>query len=175
MFQSLIEEQFHLKVQWVNRPVTAYTLVAASPHLKPADPKARTRCQERPGPDGEDPRIANPVLNRLLTCENVSMAQFGVLLGAMALDYIYYPVQDATGLTGGWNFTLSYSSFDQVMPGQVSSGAPGLDGAATSDDPNGAVSLFDAVKRELGLRLDKEKRDEKVLVIDHVDEQPSED
>lgn len=40
-------------------------------------------------------------------------------------------------------------------------------------DPSGAVSLFDAFKNELGLRLEKEKRPMPVLVIDHIEEQPT--
>lgn len=33
--------------------------------------------------------------------------------------------------------------------------------------------LFDAVRKELGLKLEKVQRPEPVLVIDHVDEQPT--
>jgi uncharacterized protein (TIGR03435 family) len=35
------------------------------------------------------------------------------------------------------------------------------------------VSFYDAVRKELGLKLVKEKRPEPVLVIDHIDEQPT--
>jgi uncharacterized protein (TIGR03435 family) len=40
-------------------------------------------------------------------------------------------------------------------------------------DPNGALSLFDAVQRQLGLKLELRKRPMPVLVIDRVNEQPS--
>ena len=46
-------------------------------------------------------------------------------------------------------------------------------GNETASDPNGAVSFYDAVSKELGLKLVKEKRPEPVLVIDHIDEQPT--
>jgi uncharacterized protein (TIGR03435 family) len=41
----------------------------------------------------------------------------------------------------------------------------------TASDPNGALSFYDAVSKELGLKLVKEKRPEQVLVFDHIDEQ----
>ena len=45
---------------------------------------------------------------------------------------------------------------------------------AAASDPNGAVSLFDAVSKELGLKLEKERRPAPVLVIDHIEEKPTE-
>ena len=46
-------------------------------------------------------------------------------------------------------------------------------GGAPAADPSGVVSLFDAFKNELGLKLEKEKRPMPVLVIDHIEEQPT--
>ncbi len=60
LLRALIEDRFQMKDRWENRPVTAYNLVAVNPKLTPADPKARTRCDEGPGPDGKDPRRTNP-------------------------------------------------------------------------------------------------------------------
>jgi hypothetical protein len=37
----------------------------------------------------------------------------------------------------------------------------------------GALSFYDAVSKELGLKLVKEKRPEQVVVFDHIDEQPT--
>ncbi len=169
MLRALIEERCKMKYHLETRPVTAYHLVAAGPKLAPADPKARTRCDEGPGPDGKDPRLANPVVNRLLTCQNMTMAQFGVLLQTLARDYIYSPVLDDTGLKGSYNFTLSFSSnFFLEFSGPV--GAPRPDGAQQAAVPNGAISLTDAVRNQLGLKLEKQKRSMPVLVIDHIEE-----
>ena len=46
--------------------------------------------------------------------------------------------------------------------------------ATNSSDPNGAVSVFDAVNKQLGLKLEKTKRPYPVLVIDHIEETPTE-
>ena len=44
----------------------------------------------------------------------------------------------------------------------------------TASDPNNAVSFFDAIRKQLGLKVIKEKRPERVLVIDQINEQPTE-
>jgi uncharacterized protein (TIGR03435 family) len=77
MLQALLADRFKMKAQMEDRPISAYILIAVSPKLRKADPLSRTRCKEGPGPDGKDPRIANPVLNRLVTCQNMTMPQIG--------------------------------------------------------------------------------------------------
>ena len=168
MLRALIEERCKMKYHLETRLVTAYHLVAASPKLTPADPKARTRCDEGPGPDGKDPRLTNPVVNRLLTCQNMTMTQFGVLLQSLARDYIYSAVLDDTGLKGSYNFTLSFSS--SFFTTSDAGGPPSPDGPQQAIEPNGAISLTDAVKNQLGLKLEKQKRPLPVLVIDHIEE-----
>ena len=42
---------------------------------------------------------------------------------------------------------------------------------AEASDPNG-ISVFEAVEKELGLKLVKQKRSIPVIVVDHVDEKP---
>jgi uncharacterized protein (TIGR03435 family) len=170
MVRALITERFQMKWHMEDRPVTAYTLIAAKPKLKPTlDPTERTKCKEGPGPDGKDPRIANPILNRLITCQNMTIAQIGDELQRVAGGYIYNSVVDGTGLKGSYDFTLSFSSADKILParGDVAGDA------ANSSDPNGAVSVFDAVNKQLGLKLEKTKRPYPVLVIDHMEETPT--
>jgi uncharacterized protein (TIGR03435 family) len=41
-------------------------------------------------------------------------------------------------------------------------------------EPSGAVSFFDVIKKQLGLKVVKKKHPEPVLVIDHINEQPTE-
>jgi uncharacterized protein (TIGR03435 family) len=177
MVRALLEDRFKMKTHFEDRPVWAYTLIAANPKLRKADPVSRTKCKEGPGPDGKDPRTANPVLNRLVTCQNMTMAQIGDELQRRAAGYIYGPVQDGTGIKGSWDFTLSFSSIDQLRSGAAGGGTPSTDGSSaspTASDPSGAVSLFDAVNRQLGLKLEKQRRPAPVLVIDHIDEKPTE-
>ncbi|HWW96560.1 MAG TPA: TIGR03435 family protein [Edaphobacter sp.] len=192
MLKALLIERFKMQTHMEDRPVSAYTLIAVNPKLRKADPLSRTRCKEGPGPDGKDPRIATPILNRLLSCQNMTMAQIGDELQRVAAGYIYSPVLDGTGIKGSWDFTLSFSSIDQTRAraagagsaagasaaggGAAGGGAGG--GGSSSDgsasDPSGALTLFDAVNRQLGLKLEKQRRPAPVLVIDHIEEKPTE-
>lgn len=168
MLRALIAERFQMKWHMEDRPVTAYTLIAIKPRLKPTlDPTERTRCKEGPGPDGKDPRVESPVLNRLITCQNMTIPQIGDELQHVAGGYIYNPVVDGTGLKGSYDFTLSFSSADKILPNTGGSADP------NSSDPNGALSVFDAISRQLGLKLEKTKRPYPVLVIDHMEETPT--
>ena len=109
MMQLLLIERFKMKVHTEDREISAYTLTAANPKIKKADPTNRTGCKEGPGPDGKDPRIATPILARLLNCQNITMAQFAEALQAQVGGYIFSPVKDATGLEGAYDFVLSFS------------------------------------------------------------------
>jgi uncharacterized protein (TIGR03435 family) len=69
-------------------------------------------------------------------------------------------VEDKTGLTGRYAFTLTFSR--QRL-------TPQNDSAAPDDTPD----LFTAVQEQLGLKLQHEKKMTTVFVIDHL-ERPSE-
>jgi uncharacterized protein (TIGR03435 family) len=51
--------------------------------------------------------------------------------------------------------------------------APG-DALAAASDPNGAITLFEAVEKQLGLKLEAQKRPVGVLVIDRAEQKPTE-
>ena len=170
MLQSLLEDRLKLKYHWENRPLDAWHLAAANPKLTPADPRARTQCVEGPGSDGKDPRLTNPMLNRLVTCQNVTMEQFGILLQTLGYEEsIYSQVADDTGLKGSYSFTLSFTGvgLDAPWGGPRTSAS---EGSAQASDPVDTLPLASALKNQLGLKLEKEKRPLPVLVIDHIEE-----
>ena len=144
--------------------------------MKKADPTNHPDCHEGPGPDGKDPRIDNPLLNRLVSCQNMTMAQLADQLTRLAAGYIPAPVFNATGLEGAYDFTLSFSKKGddtRTIPAPPPSGESA--GAIASDPTLGGMSFYDALQKQLGLKL--EKRDKvpiPVLVIDHVEQQPTE-
>jgi uncharacterized protein (TIGR03435 family) len=164
MTRSLLVERFGIKFHYEDRPTAAYALVSAKPKMKKADATRRSSCKEA-RLLANDPRDANPRLNRLVTCQNVTMQQFASLLQGFAPGYLATPVEDATGIGGAWDFTLSFS------------GAQFLTSPAAGEnasDPNGAISLPDAINKQLGLKLEKRRRPVPILVIDHMEEKPTE-
>jgi uncharacterized protein (TIGR03435 family) len=178
MLQKLLMDKFKLAVHYEDRQVNGYILSAVKPKLQKADPAGRTKCKEGPGLDGKDPRDANPLLSRLVTCQNVTMAQMADMLPNIAGGYFRTPAVDATGLEGAWDFTLSFSPaglaqgmvFRSVDGAAPASGAPG---AAAASDPSGGLTFFDALTKQLGLKLEMQKRSMPVLVIDHVEQKPT--
>jgi uncharacterized protein (TIGR03435 family) len=173
MLKALLVDRFKLTVHTEQRPMDAYTLVAVKPKLQKSDPSARTRWNEGPGSDGKDPRKATPVLGRLVTCQNVTMAQFAELLPSIASGYIHNEVLDKTGLEGGWDFTLSFSGIGALNGGGRGRGGDSPGGDAQASDPSGALSLLDALQKQVGLKLEMQKRPFPVLVIDHIEQKPT--
>jgi uncharacterized protein (TIGR03435 family) len=182
MLRSLLAERFGMRAHFEDRPnATAWVLTAASPKLKPAaDPTARTSCSDTSPPLGEkDPRAANPVRNRALWCHNVTMAQFASQIILFALDYIKSPVLDTTGIDGSYDIALNWSTL-RVARGIQTFDGHAIDrannaasGDAQAGDPSGAITLADAISKQLGLKLKQEKRPIPMLVIDHIDETPT--
>jgi uncharacterized protein (TIGR03435 family) len=182
MLRSLLEERFGMKTHFENRPTDAYVLSASgTPKLKKtADPASRTSCSDRPPAGEKDPRSIEPIRSELMVCKNVTMAQFAHELEPFALDYIKSPVLDATHLEGSYDLTLNWSG------SRVARGVETVDGrAVTKPDPSttdpsepaaptGAISLPDAIARQLGLKLELQKLTVPMLVLDHIEEKPTE-
>jgi len=174
MLRALIIDRFKLATHVADQPVSAFTLVADKPKLVKADPAKRTGCRQGVPAGAKDPRVANPILSRVVTCQNMSMSQFAEDLPRLAGGYIHNPVVDATGLEGAWDFTLSFTPVGQAGPNAgAGDAAPLANGAPSASNPTGALSLFDALSKQLGVKLELHKRSLPVLVIDHVEEKPS--
>ena len=169
MLRSLLIEKFQIKWHWEDRPIPGFTIVADSPKMTKGDPAKRTRCFEG-APAGSPAAAKPPQFPRLVTCENVSMPQFGQLLPQIAGGYTRGAAVDKTGLTGGYDFTLNFSPIEQVQGPRPEAGAANT-GAAL--DPTGALSLQDAVRRQLGLKLEDTRLPSPVLVIDSINETPT--
>jgi uncharacterized protein (TIGR03435 family) len=109
--------------------------------------------------------------------QNVTMKQFAQALPGISA-YVTTPVEDATGLDGSYDFTISYSpvgATNRNAGGGRSGpeGGPGLDSANAAAEPDGAITLFEAIQQQLGLKLVEEKRPVMVFVIDHVEAKPT--
>jgi len=170
MIRSMLEERFKMKWHNEERPVNAYTLVAVKPKMKKADPASRSHCIRANGPAGSPPGT------QTMTCQNISMDDFANYLLA-AGPGLNWPVKNSTGIEGGWDFALTYGR----GPAPVMAGAPPAGGGegksapvAEASDPSGSFTIFEAVEKQLGLKLEMQKRPESVVVIDHMEEKPTE-
>lgn len=173
MLQTLLRDRFQLQMHWEERPGEGYVLFAASPRMKKADATERTECIDGPAVGDKDPRAENPQIDAVITCRNITMKQFLRVLWIEAPGYIVSPVLDQSGLQGGYDFTLAYSGarrFQAQGPAQQ-----GSDGTESTEAPeaNAPISLFTAMQKQLGLKLQNQKRPVPVLVIDHM-EKPTE-
>jgi uncharacterized protein (TIGR03435 family) len=175
MMRSLLADRFKLAVHLEDRPGDAYTLTAGNPKMKKADPSVRASCTLN---GVADPNNAASYF-RQITCRNITMAQFVDQLfqieGGFG-EYIKSPILDATGLTGGYDFVLKFSPPSALKAAAPAPAPTSSDPTATPapSDPNGAISLFDAINKQLGLKLEKQHRPVPSLVIDHMEEKPTE-
>jgi uncharacterized protein (TIGR03435 family) len=144
MMQSLLADRFHLKVHTEMKEMPVYALVMAK-----GGPKLK-----------ESPRGAQ----RLLTLQSKGRtAMMTVTSGDMAQlagqfskrNSVDRPVVDKTGLTGTYDYRLEWGD-DAVAEGDTR-----------------AVSIFTALREQLGLKMEPTKASVRVLVVDHA-EKPSE-
>ena len=101
------------------------------------------------------------------------MAQFAEQIPGYNID-VFYPVLDGTGISGAWEFTLSYNVGMSPPPRLAGRGGGPTAGAGQASDPSGVLSFNDAVEKQLGLKLEKHKRLVRVMVLDHIEEKPTE-
>jgi uncharacterized protein (TIGR03435 family) len=181
MLRSLLADRFKLATHMGTEPATVFALTADSPKMKLSPDSEHASCVEGPGPDGKDPRIENPLRNRLISCQHMTMAQFAIELHNLASGFVPAPVVDSTGLTGAYDFSLSFSKANllRLPTSAPSTAAPSASGDTQATDPGSGglppISLFDALQKQLGLKLvKKDSVPQPVLVIDHVEEKPTE-
>jgi uncharacterized protein (TIGR03435 family) len=169
MLRGLLLDQFELKTHTENRDVTVYALTSTGKlKMTRAEESERSGC--KPDPNAPKPY---PNMQAMIVCQNTSMAELTQQLQRQANAYIDHPIVDATDLPGGWDFVMGWTARAQLDKPQAASPNADSGAAPEASAPNG-ISVFDAMDRELGLKLVKEKRSIPVIVVDHVDEKPLE-
>jgi uncharacterized protein (TIGR03435 family) len=149
MLQSLLAERFKLALHRETRSQPIYELVVAKrgPKLKGTagpDANGRQGIFGRPG---------------YWAANNQGI---GALVGTLSRQ-LGRPVSDKTGLTGKYDFTLTYTP----ELAQPVSGTPRSD-ALPPVDPN-VPSIFTALEEQLGLRLESVRGSVEVLVVDNAE------
>jgi uncharacterized protein (TIGR03435 family) len=168
MLRALLEDRFKLVTHKENRMVTAYALLPpkGETKLKKAEPSERSNC--RPDPSAI-PANTGGVPMQAGTCTNTTIEEFVKILPQIAGAYFDHPVVDASGLQGSWNFTLYWSprgALEQARP------APADPGAASAALDPGGLTIFQALEKQLGLKVEKGTYSVPVIVIDSMEPKP---
>jgi len=154
MVQKLIAERFKFKTHTEKRELSVYVLSVGKDGPKNLTKSLSTEILPRlsivPDPAGFVSSVQNATLK-----EYADIALQGMLLDR--------PVLDQTGITGRYDFKITFMPDESVFGGHGP--AP-----PTSDNP--APNFFTAIQEQLGLKLDAVRAPADVMVIDHV-ERPS--
>ncbi|HVW07920.1 MAG TPA: TIGR03435 family protein [Bryobacteraceae bacterium] len=175
MWQNLLAERFNFKMHFVKKDLPVYELSVAPGGTKlkksgkgPPTPAAGFPV---PGPGRRQAFSNAPPRNARITFRDTSIAEFIDLLGPTLASLgdlagiANARIIDKTGLEGRFDFTLEYD------------GTVGARGAMYPPLPEGTLGsappLPDAVREQLGLKLEEKKARFDVLVVDRFDKIPT--
>ncbi len=151
MLQNFLAKEFKLVVHQERRPADVYALVVGKggPKLQKAAGSGKPDCRRRVG-GGQDPAAKDMAPGQAeLVCKNMTMADLAQALPQNAPGYVDHDVVDLTEIKGSYDFTLAWVS--RLLIDQ------------------GGLTMFDAVDKQLGLKLEARKMPMPVIVIDHVE------
>jgi uncharacterized protein (TIGR03435 family) len=148
MLRTLLQDRFKLVLRREPRVLSYYALTAPNGEhrMKPA--------QEPPVEGGNSLGLGHIHHNRITT----------LLLATLIARFTRTPVLDQTAIPGFFEVKLDWAR-DNSLP---SAAAPGATPAEPADGP----SIFEAVQKQLGLKLEKRKGPVDVLVVDRAEKTP---
>ncbi len=152
MLQNLLADRFSLKTHNDSKPLPVYVLTIAKGGSKLKPSSGKTGCEPVPQP----PPTPGVIPYQVAACHGATAAEIGEDLRMIAGGYVDHPVIDQTKLEGTWDFELKWTAR----------------GALAAAGPDG-ISLFDAVEKQLGLKLEAQKIAMPVIVVDSVNPKPT--
>jgi uncharacterized protein (TIGR03435 family) len=157
MMKALLIDRFGLKWHEEIRTVSGYELVTDKKVLvKPATVLERLR--------GSVGKGSGPTL---INGQNMSMSEFAEMLG----DSLGRPVVDATHLSGRYDINLMWHPVDDPASAEAHRQYWKEKGIDVDSLPD---SISTALREQLGLRLQSAKVPSNVVVVDHINSQPTE-
>jgi uncharacterized protein (TIGR03435 family) len=159
MMRALLAERFGFAAHHEVRDLPIYALVSARPDGKPGPQLRQTTSECEKGVRSTSPRLpgAPPACGMrmgvgTLIAGGMPLSQLATMLGH-EVDRV---VQDQTGLTGKFDFDLSWTPEGNA----VAPTAPPADAKPPS--------LFVALQEQLGLKLDAQRASVDVIVVDKI-------
>ncbi len=188
MLQNLLIERFHMKVHHETRKITGYELVVV-----PGGSKLKETTQDPDAPEGHI--VGGVDKDGFVLLPPGHAAAIAMSGGATRVKFQSYtipelvngylpafvsqadggspgPLMDNTGLTARYDFTLVFDARSQA----AAVVSPNI-GPQSQDnaDPSGAPNLFNAIEKQLGLKLIKVKDvPVDILIIDSIERNPIE-
>ena len=157
MIQKLLADRFQLTFHYEKRelPIYAITVAKGGPKLTPsiatADDLERFHWQRRLGD---------------LKVTNMTIPEFAVWFQKNVTDK---PIVDRTGLTGRYDFTLTWTPSESEF---LQFRRAGWINSTPTNDAKAPPGLYTAFQEQLGLQLRATKAPVPIMVIDHA-ERPS--
>ena len=156
MLQALLKDRFSLVTHEGSAPMPAYVMKAQTGKVKLKEAQAAEgegNCEPQPPPANPP---AGAIRQIVVICKNETMQKFADDIHDMAGGYLDKPVVDATGLKEAYDFTITWTP-------------RGLLGVAGTE----GISIFDAVDKQLGLKLALETAPRPVLIVDSANKAPT--
>ena len=182
MMQSLLADRFKLVVHTETRQVSVFALVLAKPGMigaqlkpHPADKPCSKADVSVPAPDPTSAPLTKLLgawpggcggVNRAKSSVSPGLIRTGArnvsmefLAGSMnGIGNLNRPVLDRTGLTGNFDFVLEFAPEIAI----------GEDPGNSQPDPGGLIFL-EALRKQLGLKLDPQKGAVDYIHVDHIE------
>jgi len=174
MLQKLLIDRFQIKYHWGEQTQDGYVLLADNPKMKKADPSSRSSCDLGPAAGEKDVRTTpDSLFDYEFHCQNVTMDQFADLVQSLARSEIRNRVPNKTGLAGSYDFTLYYTSTPKLLTETAAAADAAKEGGEATSPVEG-ISIEDAFRKQLGLRLEKQPTTGDALMLDHIEQTPTE-
>jgi uncharacterized protein (TIGR03435 family) len=178
MMLALLEDRFHLSLRKDYRDVPVFELIVTNggPKLRLAQEGSCVTRDSRTAPPG-DPGKAGA--GRVRKCGYVGDRSAGVLIVAewnsVTLGYFADMLRgrtnrlvlDRTGLTGQYDIRLELSPSDLTSGPRFLNGQP--ESPRAQSDPSGGPTIFEALPKQLGLKLVPATARQAVFVVDHAE------
>lgn len=159
MLQALLADRFSLVIHKGTAPVPRYLLSVGKggSKLKAAGGSENPGCRQQQPGGGGSPGDPASIPNIKVDCHDLTAASIAENLHQMAGGYLDHDVIDSTKLDGSWDFDLEWN------------GPRRAGGQGRAD----GISIFDAVDKQLGLKLDLQNVPMPTLVIESVNRKPT--
>jgi uncharacterized protein (TIGR03435 family) len=173
MLQSLLADRFKLQVSHSTNVLPVYALVAAPGGAKFLDKKLMPGETYTPGQTSGQPAPSrgNPCKPKLgWACMATFLSMDDMAAGFSVLPEVRRPVINQTGLTDTYFIQLEYEHThrpDTMFNAAADNRIPGAD-APPLPEASGP-SLFAALQKQLGLKLESTKGPVDIIVIDHIE------